>query len=60
MGTALIIALITVGVVVVAMSAYYEERKRMLRWHHEMMLDSFQQGWDAAVSMMESREESER
>jgi hypothetical protein len=60
MATAIIIALVTLGLIIVMISVYYEERKRMLRWHHEMMLDAWQDGWDAAVSMMESREETKR
>lgn len=59
MDTALIIALSigAVGVAIVALTAYYEERKRMLDWHHKMMLDAWQQGWDAACEMMEARHE---
>lgn len=49
--------IVVVGVVVIATSAYYEERKRMLDWHHKMMLDAWQQGWDAACEMMEARHE---
>lgn len=50
--------IVVVGVVAIATSAYYEERRRMLDWHHKMMLDAFQEGWDAACSMMEYRKEN--
>ena len=53
-------ALIAVGGVVIAVATYYAERKRQMDWHHKMMLDAWQEGWDAAVSMMESREETKR
>ena len=51
-------ALIAVGGVVIAVATYYAERKRQMDWHHKMMCDAWQEGWDAACEMMKHREES--
>ena len=52
------LSLVVVGGVVIAVVTYYKERRRQMDWHHEMMLEAYQDGWDAAVQMMKHREES--
>ena len=52
------LSLVVVGGVVIAVVTYYKERKRQMDWHHEMMLEAYQDGWDAACEMMKYREES--
>jgi heme/copper-type cytochrome/quinol oxidase subunit 2 len=51
---ALIIMAGVVGVamVITGLFAWYE--RYSAQWHHEMMLESFADGWDAAVSAMKS------
>ena len=51
---------LVIGGVVIVLAAYYAERKRQMDWHHRMMLDAWQEGWDAACQMMQYREETER
>ena len=60
MAEMLMISALLIGGVVIAIAAYYTERKRQMDWHHKMMLDAWQDGWDAAVSMMQYREEQGR
>jgi hypothetical protein len=38
--------------VITGLFAWYE--RYSAQWHHEMMLESFADGWDAAVSAMKS------
>ena len=38
--------------------AWYE--KFSAKWHHEMMLESYADGWDAAVEVLRQREEQRR
>jgi heme/copper-type cytochrome/quinol oxidase subunit 2 len=57
MGEIILALVIMAGVVGVAMAitglfAWYE--RYSAHWHHEMMLESFADGWDAAVSAMKS------
>ena len=38
--------------------AWYE--RYSAKWHHEMMLESYADGWDAAVEVLKQREEAKR
>ena len=38
--------------------AWYE--KFSAKWHHEMMLESYADGWDAAREVLRQREEAKR
>ena len=55
----LIISVIALSAIIV-IQAFYIERKRQMSWHHKMMLDAWQEGWDAACEMMQYREETKR
>lgn len=57
MAEMLMISALMIGGVVIVLAAYYAERKRQIDWHHKMMLDAWQEGWDAACQMMEYRKE---
>jgi heme/copper-type cytochrome/quinol oxidase subunit 2 len=57
MGEIILALVIMAGVVGVAMVitglfAWYE--RYSAQWHHEMMLESFADGWDAACNAMKS------
>jgi heme/copper-type cytochrome/quinol oxidase subunit 2 len=54
------LSLVVVGGVVFSLVTYYRERRRQMDWHHEMMLEAYQDGWDAACQMMKHREEQGR
>lgn len=60
MAEILMISALLIGGVVIALTAYYTERKRQMDWHHKMMVDAWQEGWDAACEMMKYREEQGR
>ena len=38
--------------------AWYE--RYSAKWHHEMMLESYADGWDAACEVLKQREEAKR
>jgi|GEM_PF-5008137 len=44
-----------VAVTIVSAWAWYE--RYSAKWHHECMLESYADGWDAAVEMMKQQEE---
>ena len=59
MNTILIGLAITAMIIIVAITItqcwlWYE--KRIAEWHHKMMQESFADGWDAAVHMMQDKE----
>lgn len=41
---------------IVSAWAWYE--RYSAKWHHECMLESYADGWDAAVEMMKQQEEA--
>ena len=43
---------------IVSALAWYE--RYSAKWHHEMMLESYADGWDAAVEVLKQREEQRR
>ena len=43
---------------IVSALAWYE--RYSAKWHHEMMLESYADGWDAAVEVLKQREEAKR
>ena len=43
---------------IVSALAWYE--RYSAKWHHEMMLESYADGWDAAVEVLRQREEAKR
>lgn len=43
-----ITAMIMVAAVTIAQCWYWYERK-IAQWHHEMMVEEFARGWDAAI-----------
>jgi len=49
-----ITAMIIVVVVTITQCIVWYE-KRIAEWHHKMMQESFADGWDAAVHMMEDK-----
>ncbi len=51
---ALVIMAGVVGVVMVITGLFAWYERYSAQWHHEMMLESFADGWDAAVSAMKS------
>jgi hypothetical protein len=58
MNTIIVGLCITAMIIVVAVTitqciVWYE--KRIAEWHHKMMQESFADGWDAAVHMMEEK-----
>ena len=54
------LSVVIVGAVVIMIAVHHEAKRKEAEWHHKRMLDAWQEGWDAAVSMMESREETKR
>ena len=60
MATLVGFSVVIVGAVVIMIAVHHEAKRKEADWHHKMMLDAWQEGWDAAVSMMESREETKR
>lgn len=52
------LSLVVVGGVVIMIAVHHEAKRKEADWHHQMMLEAYQDGWDAAVSMMKHREES--
>ena len=53
-------SVVIVGAVVIMIAVHHEAKRKEADWHHKMMLDAWQDGWDAACQMMQYREESER
>ena len=49
-GLAITAMIIAVAVTITQCIVWYE--KRIAEWHHQMMQESFADGWDAAVHMM--------
>lgn len=43
---------------IVSALAWYE--RYSAKWHHECMLESYADGWDAAVEVLKQREEAKR
>jgi hypothetical protein len=43
---------------IVSALAWYE--RYSAQWHHEMMLEAFADGWDAACEVLRQREEQRR
>ena len=43
---------------IVSALAWYE--RFSAKWHHEMMLESYADGWDAACEVLKQREEQRR
>ena len=43
---------------IVSALAWYE--RYSAKWHHEMMLESYADGWDAACEVLKQREEAKR
>ena len=43
---------------IVSALAWYE--RYSAKWHHEMMLESYADGWDAACEVLKKREEQRR
>jgi len=52
-GLAITAMIIAVAVTITQCWLWYE--KRIAEWHHQMMMESFGDGWDAAVHMMEDK-----
>lgn len=58
MAELLMMSALVIGGVVIVLAAYFTERKRQMDWHHKMMLEAYQDGWDAACEMMKYRQET--
>lgn len=60
MATLVGFSVVIVGAVVIMIAVHHEAKRKEADWHHRMMLDAYQQGWDAACAMMKYREEQGR
>lgn len=45
-----------IGIAVTITQCWLWYEKRIAEWHHKMMQESFADGWDAAVHMMQDKE----
>lgn len=54
------LSVVIVGAVVIMIAVHHEAKRKEADWHHKMMLDAYQDGWDAACEMMKYREETKR